>query len=58
VKHGMISQDDLNLFQFVDTPQDAFTALKDGLTEYYLKPGAEHYVPHGDGPDIAKTNVK
>ena len=58
VKHGMISQEDLDLFQFVDSPQDAFTMLKDGLIEHYLKPGAAHFVPHGDGPDIAKTNVK
>jgi predicted Rossmann-fold nucleotide-binding protein len=34
VKHGMISAEDLNLFQFADDPQTAFELLKPGLAEY------------------------
>ena len=32
VKHGMISPEDLELFQFVDTPQAALAALQHGLS--------------------------
>jgi uncharacterized protein (TIGR00730 family) len=38
VKHGMISPEDLNLFQFADTPDAAFELLKVGLTEHAMKP--------------------
>jgi uncharacterized protein (TIGR00730 family) len=38
VKYGMIAEEDLQLFQFVDTPAAAFEALKPGLTEYALRP--------------------
>jgi uncharacterized protein (TIGR00730 family) len=34
VKHGMISAEDLNLFQFADDPQTAFELLKPGLSLY------------------------
>jgi hypothetical protein len=34
VKHGMISAEDLNLFQFADDPQTAFELLKPGLAAY------------------------
>jgi uncharacterized protein (TIGR00730 family) len=37
VKHGMISADDLNLFQYVDDPQAAFELLKAGLTTYAMQ---------------------
>ena len=33
VKYGMISPEDLNLFQFADDPQTAFEILKTGLTD-------------------------
>src|SRR5277367_522795 len=36
VDAGTVSLEDLNLFQFVDTPEDAFKFLRDGLTEYHL----------------------
>jgi uncharacterized protein (TIGR00730 family) len=55
VKYGMISAADLQLFQFADDPHTACDFVKAGLTEYYLKPGAPHAVPPGEGPDIAKT---
>ena len=35
VRHGMIGPEDVGLFQFADTPQDAFRVLKDGLSENY-----------------------
>jgi hypothetical protein len=37
VKHGMISREDLNLFQFADDPQTAFDLLKPGLAEFALQ---------------------
>jgi len=38
VKHGVISPEDLNLFQFADDPASAFELLKTGLTAYALQP--------------------
>src|ERR1017187_10197860 len=37
VKHGMISPEDLDLFQFADDPQTAFELLKAGLMQYALQ---------------------
>jgi len=37
-RYGMISPEDLNLFQYADTPESAFEILKEGLTKYALKP--------------------
>ena len=54
VKYGMISPEDMSLFQFVDDPQEAFVKLRDGLTKYYLQPGSKQTAPL-EGPDIAKT---
>ena len=64
---GAISPKDLDLFQFADTPEDAFRILKDGLTKYHLDgvaaepagagvpnepaPSAEELL----GPGIART---
>jgi hypothetical protein len=54
VDAGTVSPEDLNLFKFVDTPEDAFTFLRDGLTEYHLggplKKEKEEVLP-----EIAKT---
>ena len=50
---GTISPDDLNQFKVVDTPEDAFEYLRDGLTKYHL--GG---TPKKEGealPEIAKT---
>jgi uncharacterized protein (TIGR00730 family) len=41
VKHGVISADDLNLFQFADTPDAAMEILKSGLAEHAAAPEAE-----------------
>lgn len=38
VKYGMISREDLNLFQYVDDPATALSLLVEGLTRYYLHP--------------------
>ena len=53
VDAGTVSPEDLNLFKFVDTPEDAFTFLRDGLTEHHLggPPKKEKEVL----PEIAKT---
>ena len=39
-KHGMISPEDLNIFQFADDVDTAFELLRDGLTRLYLTPEA------------------
>jgi uncharacterized protein (TIGR00730 family) len=38
VRHGMISQEDLSLFEFADDPKSAFEILKVGLTSYAAQP--------------------
>jgi uncharacterized protein (TIGR00730 family) len=40
VDTGAISPDDIDLFQFADTPEQAFAILKKGLTDNYLIPEA------------------
>ena len=68
---GAIAVGDLELFQFADTPEEAFRILKDGLTENHLESDYEREqerlererIPVGPapsaqemlGPDIAKT---
>ena len=39
VKYGMISPEDLDLFQFADDPEAAFEILKEGLMTYAAQPG-------------------
>ena len=36
VDHGLINREDLNLFQFANTPEEAFEYLRDFLTREYL----------------------
>src|SRR5271168_1765785 len=53
VDAGAISPEDLNQFKIVDTPDEAFEFLRDGLTKYHL--GG---TPKKEGealPEIAKT---
>jgi hypothetical protein len=65
---GAIGMKDLNLFQFADTPEEAFKILIEGLAENHLDPaelavmgeGSVPDEPEADtqsllGPDIAKT---
>ncbi len=54
VDTGMISANDVDLFKIVDTPEEGFAYLRDGLTEYHLG-----QPPKRAGevvPEIAKTN--
>jgi len=52
VDAGSVSPQDLELFRIVDTPEDAFEFLKDGLTKYHLggSPKKQEVMP-----EIAKT---
>jgi uncharacterized protein (TIGR00730 family) len=60
---GAIAMKDRDLFQYVDTPEEAFDLLKAGLTENHLEPTRGEAVPESPerspqemlGPDIAKT---
>jgi len=63
---GAISPRDLDLFQFADTPEQAFAILKEGLTRNHLdieQPRTEAPIPDTPeasaqellGPDIAQT---
>jgi len=49
VKHGMISPEDTDLFQYADDPVTAFELLKAGLTAYALQPETP------ETPAIAKS---
>jgi len=55
VDAGTVAPEDLNLFKFVDTPEDAFTFLRDGLTEYHLGGPPKKEKENEVLPDIAKT---
>ena len=58
VRHGVISPEDLKLFDMADTPQQALDLLKDGLTKYYLKPDGEPPLPTiVDTPDITHSRI-
>jgi uncharacterized protein (TIGR00730 family) len=65
VEKGTIAPGDLDLFHFADTPEEAFTLLKQGLTTNHLEPESRRAAqadttkaPDAGGdlaPDIAKT---
>ncbi len=58
VDKGAISPHDLDLFQYADTPEQAFTLLQQGLVTNHLEPEARHAAAADGGemaPDIAKT---
>jgi len=65
VDKGAIAPQDMDLFQFADTPEQAFAILKTGLMENYLQPhGKDLPAPPQEpalsaqellGPDITKT---
>lgn len=48
IKKGTIAPEDRSLFQFADTPEDAFSILKENLSRLYIKPE--------DMPDPARTD--
>ena len=54
VDAGTISPEDLDLFKLVDSPEEGFEFLRDGLTRYHLGPQPKRT---GEAlPEIAKTN--
>jgi uncharacterized protein (TIGR00730 family) len=54
VDAGTISPEDLELFKMVDSPEEGFEFLRDGLTKYHLGADPKH---KGERvPEIAKTN--
>jgi len=56
VDAGTVSPEDLNLFKFVDSPEDAFAFLRDGLTEHHLGGGQPKKEKEQEVlPEIAKT---
>ncbi|MGH9523544.1 MAG: TIGR00730 family Rossman fold protein [Terriglobales bacterium] len=50
---GTISPDDVHLFHMVDTPEEGFQYLKEGLTRYHLEQPPQ--TKEKDGPEIAVT---
>jgi uncharacterized protein (TIGR00730 family) len=54
VDAGAVSPEDLELFKIVDSPDQAFEFLRDGLTKYHLG-GAPKKEEHEVTPEIAKT---
>jgi uncharacterized protein (TIGR00730 family) len=54
VEAGTISPEDVNGFTMVDTPEEAFEVLKEGLTKFHLQPQPARPVQE-EGPEIAKT---
>src|SRR5579863_8910762 len=54
VDAGTISPKDLELFQIVDSPEEGFEFLRDGLTKHHL--GSEPKHKGERVPEIAKTN--
>ncbi len=57
LKYGMISKEDMNLFGFADTPDDALGILQEGLKKYYLEPEARLPYAAEEGPEIAKSRT-
>src|SRR3984893_7674117 len=55
VDAGAISAKDLELFKVVDTPEEGFEYLREGLTQYHLGPERPKRVGEAV-PEIAKTN--
>src|SRR5436853_3983891 len=54
VDAGTISAEDLDLFKIVDTPEEGFEYLREGLTKYHLIPESKRAGERV--PEIAKTN--
>jgi uncharacterized protein (TIGR00730 family) len=55
VDAGAVSPQDLELFKIVDSPEDAFEFLRDGLTKYHLGGVAKKEKEGEVTPEIAKT---
>jgi hypothetical protein len=57
VRHGMIAEQDLELFQCVDDPATALRLLQEGLTKYYLQPAEPLPAEEQETPAIAKSRT-
>jgi len=57
VRYGMISPEDLTLFDYADSVEQAFAILRDGLSKYYLKPAVPAAPPEEETPAIARSRV-
>jgi uncharacterized protein (TIGR00730 family) len=57
VKHGVISEEDLNLFRFADTPDAALHILREDLTRYYLEPELALQRGFEEAPELARTRT-
>jgi len=55
--HGMISPEDLELFDYADDPDTAFRILRDGLTRLYLQPPEPLPAHEQETPAIAKSRI-
>jgi uncharacterized protein (TIGR00730 family) len=54
IEAGTIAAEDVNLFKIVDSPEEGFEFMRDGLSNYHLGPEPK---PAGERvPEIAKTN--
>jgi uncharacterized protein (TIGR00730 family) len=47
VKYRTVSKEDLNLFSYADTPEEAFAILKKGLTKNYLSNPVSTFLKQG-----------
>src|SRR5580700_2185910 len=57
VDAGTVSPQDMNLLKIVDTPEEGFEFLRDGLTKYHLVQETKHKGESAErAPEIAKTN--
>jgi uncharacterized protein (TIGR00730 family) len=57
VRHGTIDPEDLNLFQYADSPETALAILQEKLTKYFLEPEKPLPEPVPETPQIAKSRV-
>jgi uncharacterized protein (TIGR00730 family) len=55
VDAGTVSQEDLDLFQFANSPEEAFQFLRDGLTKHHLGGPPKKEKEREVTPEIAKT---
>ena len=57
IRHGVISESDMSLFRYANTPAEALHILQDGLTRYYLEP--ERILPAAleEAPEIARSRT-
>ena len=57
VKYRTIDAEDLNLFQYADSPETALQILQEQLTKYFLEPEKPLPEPVPETPQIAKSRV-